>query len=151
MAEVPVTGAVEVAVVDFPGSRFNGRIAPALGSLVESGIVRVIDLAFVSRDADGTVDAFELGELGEGDDARAFLDVEGAAGGLLSVEDLAKVGQLLDPGSSAVVIVWENVWARPLVTAIEDAGGRLLLHDRIDAGSVQRALEAIEAEEPASE
>jgi hypothetical protein len=136
-------GPVEVAVVEFPGSRFDGRIAPALAEVIESGVVSILDLVFITKDSDGATTTFELAELGEGDDARAYLELDGAAGGLLGQSDLQRAAELLEPGSSAAVIVWENSWARRLVTALRDSGGRLVAHDRLDAETVQTALDSL--------
>jgi hypothetical protein len=136
-------GPVEVAVVEFPGSRFDGRIAPALAEVIESGVVSILDLVFITKDSDGATATFELAELGEGDDARAYLELDGAAGGLLGQSDLQRAAELLEPGSSAAVIVWENSWARRLVTALRDSGGRLVAHDRLDAETVQTALDSL--------
>jgi hypothetical protein len=131
-------GSVELAVVAFPGSKFTGEIAPALADLVNDGIVRILDLAFVMKNDDGSVDSMELTDLG--DDAGAFDDVDGEVTGILSDEDLELAADVLDAGSSAAVIVWENTWARRLITAIANSGGRLVAHDRLDAETVQAAL-----------
>jgi hypothetical protein len=144
MADTEALGPVEVAVVVFPDSRFDGRIAPALAEVIEAGVVSILDLVFITKDADGATAAFELADLGEGEDARAYLDLDGAAGGLLGENDLQRAGELLEPGSSAAVIVWENSWARRLVTAIRESGGRLVAHDRLDGQTVQSALDALE-------
>jgi hypothetical protein len=142
-------GPVEVAVVEFPGSRFDGRIAPALAEVIETGVVSILDLVFITKNTDGSTAAFELADLGEGDDARAYLELDGAAGGLLGESDLQRAAELLEPGSSAAIIVWENSWARRLVTAIRDSGGRLVAHDRLDAETVQTALDGLDSQPPA--
>jgi uncharacterized membrane protein len=136
-----VTGAVEIAVIEFPGSQFNGEIAPALAELVDAGIVTIIDLVFVTKDEDGTVEGVELADIEE-EIANAFAGVEGDVKGLLSDEDVQTAGEALSPGSSAVLIVWENTWARRFVGAVRDSGGRLVAHDRIDAETVAAALAA---------
>ena len=132
-------GPVELAVIEFPGSQFKGEIAPALADLVDNDIVHIIDLVFVTKNDDGSIDAIELSDL-PAEEASAFDDLDGEAGGLLSDADLDLASQVLAPGSSAALIVWENTWARRLVTAIKDAGGRLVAHDRLDAETVQEAL-----------
>jgi len=138
-------GPVEVAVVEFPGSRFDGRIAPALAQVIEAGVISILDLVFITKDSGGATAAFELADLGDGDEARAYLELDGAAGGLLGESDLQRAADLLEPGSSAAVIVWENSWARRLVTAIRDSGGRLVAHDRLDAETVQTVLDGLES------
>jgi hypothetical protein len=142
MTESQVVGPVEIAVFEFPGSKFNGDIVPAIIDLIDSGTVAVLDIVVVARDPDDTVSYHELWDLDE-DQAALFEDVEGEAGGLLSEEDITLIGDQLEPGSTAVVFVWENTWARPMVAAIQGAEGRLVAHDRIDAETVARALQEV--------
>ena len=142
MPDDELLGPVELAVLEFPGGQFKGEIVPALAELVDSGIVRILDLVFVTgKNDDGSVDAVELAELSE-DEAAAFDDLDGEVNGLLSDSDLELAAEVLAAGSSAALIVWENTWARRLVTAIGNAGGRLVAHDRLDAETVQAALAA---------
>jgi uncharacterized membrane protein len=135
------TGPVELAVIEFPGSQFTGEIAPAMADLIERGIVTILDLVFVTKDADGSVSSIELMNLDD-ELAEPFRALEGEVNGLLSDVDLQTAGAALTPGSSAVLIVWENTWARDLVAAIGGAGGRLVAHDRLDAETVREALAA---------
>ena len=139
MSDGTTLGPVEIAVIGFPENKFTGEIAPAIADLVESGTVSILDLVFITKDDDGSVAGVELNEL---DDAVAapYQDLEGQAGGLLSDEDFEQIGEALDPNSSALAIVWENTWARKLVGAIQNAGGVLVAHDRIDAATVQDVL-----------
>jgi uncharacterized membrane protein len=130
---------VEIAVIEFPGSQFNGEIVPALAELVNDGIVRIIDLVLVMKGDDGTVTSVELSDLDD-ELAALFDDLDGEAGGLLSEDDLIAAGDALDAGSSALVIVWEDAWARRIVDAIRSAGGRLVAHDRLDAETVAAAM-----------
>ena len=130
-------GSVELAVIAFPGSRFKGEIVPALADLVDNGVVEILDLVVVSKGDEGDVIALEISEI---EDGGMFDELEGEAGGLLSEEDLVAAGEVLDPGSTAAVIVWENTWARKLITAIRDAGGELVAHDRLDAETVNMAM-----------
>ncbi|HKA03889.1 MAG TPA: DUF6325 family protein [Acidimicrobiales bacterium] len=141
MSDQEMLGPVELAVIAFPGSQFKGDIAPALAELVNNDIVHIIDLVFVTKNDDGSIDAIELSDL-PGEEAAAFDDLDGEAGGLLSDSDLDLASELLEPGSSAALIVWENTWARRLVSAIANSGGHLVAHDRIDAETVQEALAA---------
>jgi uncharacterized membrane protein len=141
MSDEETTGAVEIAVIEFPGSQFKGEIVPALAEIVESGIVTIIDLVFVTKGEDGTVVGAELADLDE-ETAGAFDELDGEVRGLLSDEDLQSAGEALSPGSSALLVVWENTWARRLVGAIRNAGGRLVAHDRLDAETVNAALAA---------
>jgi len=141
MAEVSPTASVELAVIEFPGSKFTGEVAPALADLIDRGIVTILDLVFVTKDLDGKVESIELMNL-EDEIAAPFRDLDGEVNGLLSDADLQTAGAALSPGSSAVLIVWENTWARELTGAVVRAGGRLVAHDRLDAATVQEALAA---------
>jgi uncharacterized membrane protein len=139
MATEMLTGPVELAVIEFPGSQFNGEIVPALAELVNEGIVRIIDLVLITKGDDGTVTSLELSDMGD-DDAAVFDDLDGEVTGVLSEDDLVLAGEALSAGSSAMVIVWEDAWARRLVDAIRGSGGRLVAHDRLDAETVAEAL-----------
>ena len=123
-------GPVEYMIVSFPGNRFTGEIAPALAELVESNTIRIIDLAFVSKDEDGSIGAFELSDVDE--DVRRGLDALGLeATGLLGEEDLIDAAEDLEPGSSAAMLLWEDVWAAELASALRGAGGELVTIGRI--------------------
>lgn len=139
-------GPVEYIVLDFPGNRFNGQIVPALAELVEQGWVRILDLVFVKKDADGTVNSFELSDLTD-DETSAFSNLNHQVKGLLSQEDLDKIGRDLPNDSSAALLVWENIWAIRFRNAVRDSGGVLVAHDRIAPEVVQAAIEYAESEQ----
>ncbi len=130
-------GSVELAAIAFPGSKFKGEIVPALADLVDSGVVAILDLLIISKSDEGDVVSLEIGEM---EDGGMFDELDGEVMGLLSAEDIETAGQLLEPGNTAALIVWENTWARKLVGAIRDAGGELLAHDRLDAETVNAAM-----------
>jgi hypothetical protein len=133
-------GPVEYIVVGFPGNEFKGEIAPALGDLVEAGTIRIIDIAFAGKNENGDVTAFELSDLDS--DVQSALEKLGAEPtGLFSEEDLMAVAETLDPNSSAAVLAWENVWAKPVAAAIRDAGGELYDYDRVPHEVVMAARE----------
>jgi hypothetical protein len=133
-------GPVDYAIVAFPGNRFRGEIAPALADLVEANTIRIIDIAFVGKNADGETVAFELTELDP--DVQKGLDRAGIeVQGLLNEDDLQQAGEQLDPDSSAAMIVWENVWARKVTQAMRDAGGVVLAFERLPHDVVQEARE----------
>lgn len=134
-------GPVEYLIVEFPGNQFKGEIVPALAELVESSTIRIIDLLFIKKDAQGNLFSFELGELDEGE-AAPFDDVDGEINGLLNEEDIELAGAVLQNDSSAAVLVFENVWATRLRDAIVNANGRLVDNARIPAAIVQAAIEA---------
>ena len=133
-------GPVEYIVVGFPGSQFKGEIAPALGDLVEAGTIRIIDIAFAGKDEKGDVTAFELSALDP--DVQQALEKLGAEPtGLFSEEDLMAVAETLDPGSSAAVLAWENLWAKPVAAAIQNASGELYDYDRVPHDVIVAARE----------
>ena len=133
-------GPVDYFLVGFPGNQFRGEIGPAITDLVEAGTVRVIDIAFVGKDADGKTVAMELSELDP--DVQAGLEKAGvAASGLFNDDDLMKAAEGLEPNSSAALLVWENVWAREVAQAIRDSGGVPLAFERIPHDVVQAARE----------
>ncbi len=121
MSDATTFGPVEIAVIAFPGNRFTGEVAPAIADLVSSGTVSIIDLVFVTKDADGNVTGVELSDLDD-DVAAPYVEIEGEVQGILSDEDFEQIGDLLEPESSALAIVWENAWARRFVE--RRAGGR---------------------------
>ncbi|MGW2520917.1 DUF6325 family protein [Streptomyces sp. NPDC001617] len=133
-------GPVEYVVVAFPGNRFRGEIAPELRALVASGTVRILDLTFVKKDADGVVSYVELDAL-DPMEASVFDDIEGEVGGLFSQEDLELIAEELVPDSSAAVLLWEDTWAAGISGAVRRAGGRLVAHERIPAEAVERAYQ----------
>jgi hypothetical protein len=140
MTDAAEIGPVEYLIVAFPGNEFRGEIAPALADLVEAGTIRIIDVAFVGKDESGDVAAFELSDLDP--EVREGLENIGAtSAGLFNEEDLMAAGEELDPNSSAALLVWENVWAKPLADAIRNAGGELYDYDRVPHETVVAARE----------
>jgi Family of unknown function (DUF6325) len=133
-------GPVEYLIVAFPGNQFKGEIVPALAELVEAGTIRIIDLAFVMKDADGAVVAAEVGDL-DSEVFKAFDALSPEGLGLLNEEDLAAAGEELEPNSSAALLVWEDVWATKLRDAILNAGGEVLDLERLPYEVVQAAVE----------
>ena len=138
-------GPVDYVVIEFPGNKFNGEIAPALGDLIDRKLVKVLDLVFVTKDADGAIEGFELGDLDEGIVGEIEkLEVDVAH--LLSEDDIAKVAEALEPDSSAAVLVWENSWAAPFGAAVRHSGGQLVASGRIPTQALIAALEHDENE-----
>ena len=133
-------GPVDYAIIAFPGNRFRGEVAPALADLVDAGTIRLIDVAFVGKSADGEVVAMEITELDP--DVQESLDRLGIeVQGLLNEDDLRDAAEELEPNSSAALLVWENVWARRVTQALRDAGGVLLAFERLPHEVVQAARE----------
>ena len=144
--DVDELGPVDWIVVEFPGSRFNGQIAPALLDLVERDLVRVLDLLVLKKDDDGSLEAFELSDLDEGEigELRTY---ESELAMLLSEEDVTSLAAAIEPGSSAAVLVWENTWAAPFGSAVRRSGGQLVASGRIPIQAMLAAIEADEKEE----
>lgn len=144
MAEtIDELGPVDWIVVEFPGSRFNGEIAPALRDLVQRELIRVLDLLILKKDQDGSLEAFELSDL-DPSEAGELRSYEQELAMLLSEDDVTAVAAAIEPGSSAAVLVWENTWAAPFASAVRRAGGQLVASGRIP---IQAMLAAIEADE----
>ena len=136
-------GPVDYIVVEFPGNKFNGEIAPALGDLVDRDIVKVLDLVFIVKDAEGAVEGFELNDLDPGL-AGEIEKLEIDIAHILSEDDVLKVAEALEPDSSAAVLVWENAWAAPFASAVRRSGGQLVASGRIPIQALVGALEADE-------
>jgi hypothetical protein len=134
---------VEYVMIEFPGNRFSGHIAPAIADLVDRGVVRILDLVFVKKAADGSVLTFEYDELQE---TAAFASVEGDAEGLLSDGDVTGMAEGLAPDSSALFVLFEDLWAADLGRAVRDAGGELVAGGRIPHAAVAEAMDAVGAE-----
>ena len=140
-------GPIDYIVVEFPGSKMNGEAFPHLVDLVDRGIVRILDLVFVSKDLDGSVKGIAIADFD--DDGELDLAVfEGASSGLISDEDIEEAGGILEPGSSAGILVYENVWAGPFAAAVRRGGGQLVASGRIPIQAMLAALEAADAADP---
>jgi hypothetical protein len=138
-------GPVDYMIVAFPGNEFRGEVAPELARLVENGTIRVIDLAFVGKSAEGKVVAFELTDLDP--EVREGFEKAGVeVSGLFNEDDLMAAGEELEPNTSAALLVWENVWARDIAQKLRDAGGVLLDFERLPHDVVQAARDAVLAE-----
>ena len=136
-------GPIDYILVEWPGRQPNGEVAPHLVDLVDRGLIRILDLAFVTKDEDGTVAGLELADLGDG---AAELEVfEGASSGLLSDDDLTEAAAALEPGTSAALLIFENTWAAPFAAAVRRSGGQLVASGRIPVEAVLAALDAAEA------
>lgn len=145
--DVDELGPVDWIVVEFPGSKFNGEIGPALADLVERGLIRVLDLLVLKKESDGTLEAFELSDLDEAE-VGGLRSLEQELAMLLSEDDVTAVAAAVEPGSSAAVLVWENIWAAPFGAAVRHAGGQLVASGRIP---IQAMLAAIEADDDDAE
>ncbi|MER6398661.1 DUF6325 family protein [Kitasatospora sp. NPDC001603] len=144
--ELNETGPIDYIVVEFPGSRMTGEGLPLLVDLVDRGIIRILDLTFVRKETDGSVTGLELADL-TGDGLLDLAVFDGVSSGLLDEEDLADAAAVLEPGSSAAVLVYENVWAGPLAAALRRSGARLVADGRIPVQAILASLEAAEGKD----
>ena len=123
-------GPVEYIIIGFPENDFKGKIAPALADLIATQTVRILDLVFIAKDVDGSVAVLEFDQLTDAEiEAFAMLDAD--IGGVLSAEDIAHAADVLEPNSSAALVIWEDLWAVPFAEAVRDAGGVVLQGARV--------------------
>ena len=134
-------GPVEYLILGFPGNNFTGQIVPELAKLIDSGLVRIIDLTFISKDADGAVQVVEYDAVEE---LAAFAGLDAEVGGLLSDEDVAYAAQSLEPNTSAALLVWEDTWAAPFAAAVRNANGVILEGARIPREIIEGAMIALD-------
>jgi hypothetical protein len=142
--DVEQMGPIDYLVVEFPGSRMTGEGLPLLVDLVDRGIIRILDLVFVKKELDGSMKGMAIADL----DQDGTLDLavfEGASSGLVDEDDIADAGGVLEPGSSAGILVYENVWAAPFATALRRGGAQLVASGRIPVQGLLAAIDAAEA------
>ena len=146
--ELEAMGPIDYLVIAWPGRQPTGEAAPIVVDLVERGLIRVLDLAFIAKAEDGSVAGLEIADLGqEVEELKMF---EGASSGLLSDEDAAEAAEALEPGTSAALLVYENRWAGPCASAVRRSGGQLVALGRIPVQAVLAALDAAEEAEAAT-
>src|SRR3954467_1215344 len=137
-------GPVDYVVVEFPAgaANFTGEMATELLRLVDSGLIRVVDVLILTKDADGTVEAAELADVGALGELQA---VEAELAELLAADDVIHLAAAMDPGTVAGVLIWENLWAAPFASAARRAGGQLIANGRIPIQAIVASIEADEA------
>jgi len=136
-------GPIDYILVEWPGRQPKGEVAPHLVDLVERGLIRILDLALITKGEDGSVAGIELEDLGDG--ALELSVFEGASSGLISDDDLGEAGNALEPGTSAALLVFENTWAAPFAAAVRRSGGQLVASGRIPVEAIEAALDAAES------
>lgn len=134
-------GPIDYLVVEWPDRQPTGEAAPYLLDLVDRGLIRILDLAFIVKDQDGSVARLEIADLG--DEFEVFV---AASSGLLSDEDTDEAAAALEPGTSAALLVYENAWAVPFATAMRRSGAQLVASGRIPTQALIAALDAVEAD-----
>jgi uncharacterized membrane protein len=135
-------GPIDYLLVEWPGRQPNGEVAPHLIDLVDRGLIRIIDLAFITKEEDGSVSGLELANLGG--EVTELAIFEGASSGLLSDEDIGEAASALEPGTSAALLVFENTWAAPFAAAVRRSGGQLVASGRIPVQDLLAVLDAAE-------
>ena len=145
-ADLRQMGPVDYLVMEFPGNQMTGEAFPLLIDLVDRGIIRILDLVFLRKETDGTVTTLTQVDLDRMHVLEAAL-FDGATSGLLDQADIDEAAKALEPGSSAGVLVYENVWAAPFAGALRRAGGELVASGRIPVQELVATLDAIEAAE----
>jgi len=148
VSEAPLEelGPIDYVVLEWQGELpATGEVQPLLLELVDRGVIRILDIALVTKAADGSVAAVDVGDLEQV--AAAFAAFEGASSGLLGYDDLQEAAAALEPGTAAAVLVWENRWAAPVAAALRRSGGQLVASGRIPVQAVLAALDAVEAAE----
>lgn len=138
-------GPIDLLIIGYPaGAPMTGEAIPLFLDLVDRRIIRVFDVLFVKKNADGTVSGFDLADLDE-DSVGHLTEFAGASTGLLDDDDVAFVADQIQPGDAAVMIVYENRWAGPFAAAVRRSGGVLIADERIHTQALLAALEAAEA------
>jgi len=138
------TGPIDYLIVEFPGNRMTGEGFPLLLDLVDSGTIRILDLVFATRDTDGSLSVLRVSDL-DGDGELDLSVFEGAASGLLGPDDLDEAASAIEPGNSAGILIYENMWAAPFAAALRRSGAQLVASGRIPVQAILAALEASEA------
>lgn len=136
-------GPIDYVLVEWNGRQPTGEAVPHLIDLVDRGIIRIIDLAFIAKGEDGSVAGIDIAELGGA--VAEFAVFEGAGSGLIGDDDIAEAAAALEPGTSAALLVYENSWAAPFASAVRRGGGELVASGRIPVEDLLAALDAAEA------
>jgi hypothetical protein len=143
--DIDEMGPIDYLVVEFPNTnKLTGEGFARLVDLVDRGIIRIIDLAFIQKGADGTVSGIAIADL-DGDGKLDLAVFEGASSGLIGEDDMNEVGAVLQPGNAAGILVYENVWAGPFAAALRRSGAEVVANGRIPVQQLIAALDAAEA------
>ena len=141
-----VMGPISYVIAQFPGNKMTGEAFPILVDLVDRGVIRILDLVFITRADDGSTAVLELNDLDRDDNVEVDLAVfEGASSGLIGESDIAEAANAIEPGSSAGVLLFENRWAAPFAQALRRSGAELVAAGYIPQDDLLAALEAAEA------
>jgi len=141
--EASEMGPIDYILVEWPGRQPTGEALPHLVDLVDRGLIRILDLTFIAKAEDGSVAAVEIADLGR--EVAEIAIFEGASSGLIHDDDVTQAGDVLEPGTSAALLVYENTWAAPFASAVRRSGGQLVASGRIPVQDLLAALDAAEA------
>ena len=141
--ELDQLGPIDYIVVEWPGQQPSGKAAPLLIDLVDRGLIRIIDLAFMRKNEDGSIETLEIEGMAK--EVEALTALVGANSDLITDEDLAEAANVLDPGTSAAILIYENCWAAPFAAAVRESGGQLVANGRIPLQSILDALDSTES------
>jgi uncharacterized membrane protein len=140
--ELEEMGPIDYIILEWPTEPSGDEVVPLLVDLVDRGIIRILDITFVSKGQDGTLTAIALDDLGPA--AAAFGVFAGATSGIVGDDDLQDAAAALEPGTSAAILVWENRWAAPVAIALRRSGGQLVASGRIPVQALVASLDALE-------
>jgi hypothetical protein len=141
--ELDATGPISYLIVEFPGNKMTGEGLPLLVDLVDRGIIRVLDLMFVTREVDGSVTAIDISDI-DGDGALDLAVFQGASSGLLDASDLEDAAPAIEPGSSAAILIFENRWATAFTQALRRGGAELVAAGYIAHDDIAASLDALD-------
>jgi hypothetical protein len=141
--DIDEMGPIDYIVLEWPNGQPTGEAGPLIIDAHEKGIIRILDVAFLAKDETGAVASVELGTLNG--DGGGLSDFEGASTGLIGQDELDDAAEVLEPGTFAAVLVWENRWAAPIATAIRRSGGQLVAAGHIPVQAILAQLDALEA------
>jgi len=133
-------GPLDFIAIEFPGNHFKGEVIPILSDYVSRGLIRILDLVFIKKDREGNVTTLELNEIDK-DTARLFAPIIRQVKNMLTVDDIEKVGNMLNNNSSAGLMLFENTWAAKFVAAAKNANGRMIMEYRIPVDVVEKVLQ----------
>ncbi|MFG2913687.1 DUF6325 family protein [Kitasatospora sp. NPDC048298] len=140
------TGPIDYLVVEFPGNRMTGEALPLLIDLVDRGLIRILDFAFVRKDTDGTIAGMEIADF-DGDGLLDLAVFEGSGSGLLDEDDLSEAAAVIEPGNSAGVLIYENTWAAPFAAALRRSGAQVVASGRVPMQDLLHSLDVLDGTE----
>jgi len=141
--EIEEMGPIDYILVEWPNNEPTGEAIPYLVDLVDSGLIRILDLAFIMKNEDGSVTEMEISDLGG--ESESFTVFEGASSGILDESDHAEAAEALETGKAAALLVYENSWAGPFASAVRRSGGQLVASGRIPVQALIASLDSAEA------